>query len=214
MKALDDQKLADNTFVFFTSDNGPEGDGTTKRTRGSTGGLRGRKRAMYEGGIRVPGIARWPNVIRPGTVADAPVIGSDFFPTALKLAGVPLPSDRKLDGVNVFPVLAGRADRPVVRTVPMYWRLHMAPNNLHMAMRQGDWKILASADLAKLELYNLKDDPRETTDLAERQPERLAQMKKDLVSLTAEIDKEGPDWWKRLDPNGGWPPGKKKAKKK
>ena len=72
MKALDEQKLADTTFVVFTSDNGPEGDGTKGRTRGSTGGLRGRKRSMYEGGIRVPGIVRWPGHIPPGTTRDVP----------------------------------------------------------------------------------------------------------------------------------------------
>src|SRR5262245_27680749 len=83
LKALDERKLADTTFVFFTSDNGPEGDGTRGRTRGSTGGLRGRKRSMYEGGIRVPGIVRWPGHIQPGTTADAPVVGSDLFPTVL-----------------------------------------------------------------------------------------------------------------------------------
>jgi arylsulfatase A-like enzyme len=147
-------------------------------------------------------------------VADAPVIGSDFFPTVLRQAGVPVPAGRVLDGVDVFPVLTGRAAGPVERLVPMYWRLHMAPHNLHIAMRQGDWKVLASADFAKAELYNLKDDPRETTDLADREPERLARMKKELAARTAEIDKEGPDWWRRLDPNGGWPPGKRKAKKK
>ena len=214
MKALDDQGLTNSTFVFFTSDNGPEGDGTTKRTRGSTGGLRGRKRALYEGGIRVPGLARWPNVIRPGTVVDAPVIGSDFFPTVLRQCGAAVPADRVIDGVEMSGVLTGRVAGPVERVVPMYWRLHMAPHNLHVAMRQGDWKVLASADFSKAELYNLKDDPRETTDLAEREPERLARMKKELMARTAEIDREGPDWWKRLDPNGGWPPGKRKGKKK
>jgi arylsulfatase A len=214
MKALDDQKLAESTFVFFTSDNGPEGDGTTKRTRGSTGGLRGRKRALYEGGIRVPGMARWPKVIRPNTVADGPVIGSDLFPTVLRQANVKPPADRVLDGVDVFPILTGRAAAGADRPVPLFWRLHMAPHNLHLAMRQGDWKVLASADFAKTELYNLKDDPRETTDLSDREKERFARMKQELMALNARIDKEGPDWWKRLSPNGGGPPGKDKAKKK
>src|SRR5205807_385247 len=79
MKALEAQGLTDSTFVFFTSDNGPEGDGTKDRTRGDTGGLRGRKRSMYEGGIRVPGIARWPGRTKPATTSDTPVIGSDLF---------------------------------------------------------------------------------------------------------------------------------------
>ena len=78
MKALDERKLADNTAVFFTADNGPEGDGTKGRTRGVTGGLRGRKRSMYEGGIRVPGLVRWPGKIPAGTVCDTPVVGTDL----------------------------------------------------------------------------------------------------------------------------------------
>jgi arylsulfatase A len=204
MKALDDQKLADSTLVFFTSDNGPEGNGTTGRTRGSTGGLRGRKRALYEGGIRVPGLARWPGKIKPGTTSDVPVIGSDLFPTVLGVAGVRPPADRVIDGVDVLPALTGAADR-VDRPVPLYWRLGMAPNNLHMAMRIGDWKIIASQDLVKFELYNLKDDPKETTDLREREKERFEAMKKQLADLNAAIEKEGPDWWKRLSPSGGGP---------
>src|SRR5262249_32803130 len=126
MKALDEQKLADTTFVVFTADNGPEGDGMRGRTRGSTGGLRGRKRSMYEGGIGVPGIARWPGQIRPGTVADAPVVGSDLFPTILGLCGVKPPHDRVIDGADVLPVLTGSTAR-VDRKAPLYWRLNMAP---------------------------------------------------------------------------------------
>ena len=213
MKVLDDQKLTDTTFVFFTSDNGPEGDGRTKRNNGSTGGLRGRKRSMYEGGIRVPAMARYPKFIRPGTVCHTPVIGSDFFPTVLRQAGVKPPADRVIDGADVFQLLTGRGET-VDRPRPLYWRLHMAPaaEGLHMAMRQGDWKILASLDLQKFELYNLKDDPNETTDLKDKEAERFVRMRKDLEALTAEVDKEGPDWWKRLNPDGARPPGKKDKK--
>jgi arylsulfatase A len=208
MKALDDQKLADHTFVFFTSDNGPEGDGLKGRTRGSTGGLRGRKRALYEGGIRVPGIARWPGRIPAGTTCDVPVIGSDLFPTVLGLAGAKLPTDRALDGVDVLPVLTGKA-AAVERPIPLYWRLGMAPHGLHMALRKGDWKLLASQDLQKFELYNLKDDPKEATDLRQTEPERFEALRKELTALIARIEAEGPDWWKRLSPNGGGPVKKK-----
>jgi arylsulfatase A len=204
MKTLDELKLTDNTFVFFTSDNGPEGDGKSARTRGSTGGLRGRKRAMYEGGIRVPGIVRWPGHIKAGTTSDVPVIGSDFFSTALTIAGAKLPSDRVIDGVNVLPVLTGKAET-VERPQPLYWRLNMAPNNLHMAMRIGDWKILAAQDFTKFELYNLKTDPKEATDLKELEKERFAELKRKLIDHNAAIEKEGPDWWKRLNSNGGGP---------
>ncbi len=210
MKALDEQKLAASTFVVFTADNGPEGDGLKGRSRGSTGGLRGRKRSMYEGGIRVPGIVRWPGHIGPGTTADAPVVGSDLFPTVLGICGVKPPGDRTIDGVDVLPVLTGRA-ATVRREVPQYWRLNMAPakENLHMAMRVGDWKLLASQDFAHFELYNLKADPRETTDLKAEEAGRFVAMRKGLEELNAEIEREGPDWWKRLSPDGGGPVPKK-----
>jgi arylsulfatase A len=208
MKALGEQKLTDTTFVFFTSDNGPEGDGLKNRTRGSTGGLRGRKRAMYEGGIRVPGLARWPGQIKPNTTADGPVIGTDLFPTVLGICGVKPPADRVLDGTDVLPLLTGKV-ATADRKVPLYWRLNMAPNNLHMALRDGDWKILAAQDFSKVELYNLKADPKEATELSAKEPERLAALTKRLKELNAEIEKEGPDWWKRLSPNGGGPVKKK-----
>jgi arylsulfatase len=204
MKALDDQGLSDTTFVFFTSDNGPEGDGLKGRTRGSTGGLRGRKKSMYEGGIRVPGIARWTGRIEPGKTCDVPVIGSDLFPTVLGLAEVKPPTDRTIDGADVLPVLTG-ARGDVRRDVPLYWRLNMAPDNIHMALRRGDWKILASQDFSKLELYDLKSDPRETNDLRESERPRFERMKAELADLNAQVMSEGPDWWKRLTPNGGGP---------
>lgn len=212
MKALDEQKLADSTFVFFTSDNGPEGDGIKSPGRGSSGGLRGRKRDLHEGGIRVPGMARWPGKIQPGTTSDAPVIGSDMFPTMLAVAGVEAPKDRVVDGVNVLPLLDGSAAR-VDRPQPLFWRLHMAPN-AKIAMRVDGWKILANAELSEFELYDINSDPQETTDLKEKETEKFAAMKAQLIKHNAAIDAEGPDWWTRLSPNGGQPKGADKGKKK
>jgi arylsulfatase A len=212
MKSLDEQKLADNTFVFFTSDNGPEGDGIKSPGRGSSGGLRGRKRDMHEGGIRVPGLARWPGRIKPGTTSEVPVIGSDMFPTMLAVAGVKPPADRTLDGVNVLAALedtATKLDRPQ----PLFWRLLMAPN-AKVAMRVDDWKILANAELTEFELYNLATDVKETTDIKDKEPQRFAAMRDQLVKHNAAIDAEGPDWWKRLSPNGGKARREGPAKKK
>jgi len=210
MRAVDEQKLADTTFVFFTSDNGPEGDGIKTPGRGSSGGLRGRKRDLHEGGIRVPGLARWPGRIPAGTTSDVPVIGSDMFPTMLGLGGARVPSDRVLDGVSVLAVLEGRATR-VERPQPLFWRLHMAPN-AKVAMRVDDRKILADAGLTEFELYDLKSDPRETTDLKAREPARFNTMRAQLVRHNAAIDAEGPDWWRRLRPNGGADPAEMKTK--
>ena len=216
MKSLDEQKLADNTFVFFTSDNGPEGNGTTTPGRGSSGGLRERKRSMHEGGIRVPGIARWPGKIPAATTSEVPVIGSDLFPTMLGIAGVKPPADRVLDGVDVLPALTGAATK-VERPQPLYWRLLMAPN-MKMAMRVDDWKILANAELTGFELYNLKSDPQEATDLKSAEPQRFAVLREQLLKHNAAVEADGPDWWKTLSPNGGKAkgdeaPAKKKGKK-
>jgi len=206
MKALDERKLADNTAVFFTADNGPEGDGTKGRTRGVTGGLRGRKRSMYEGGIRVPGLARWPGTIPAGTVCDTPVVGTDLFPTVLGMCGVKAPSDRVIDGTDALPALTGKAT-DLKRPLPLYWRLDMAPprEKVTMAMRDGDFKVLASRDLSTVEIYNLKADPGEKDNLATKDSARLASMRDKLKAFNGQVEAEGPDWWKRLSPNGGGP---------
>ncbi len=193
LKALDEQGVARKTMVVFTSDNGPEGDGTKGRTRGSTGGLRGRKRAVYEGGIRVPFIVRWPGKIKPGT-SEEPVVGSDLFPTVLAAAGLEVPRDRAIDGASLMPAFEGR---PVERKIPMYWRCVIAPGPMKAAMRQGDWKLVAAPDLSKLELYDLKSDPKEASDLAQKEPERLKAMAETIARLQKEFEAEAPVWPKR-----------------
>ncbi len=199
MRALDDLKLSDNTFVVFTSDNGPEGDGIKGAGRGSTGGLRGRKRAVYEGGIRVPGIVRWPGHVKAGATSDVPVIGSDIFVTAATIAGAELPKDRVLDGGNLLSALQSK---PVERTRPLYWRCVIAPEPFKTAMRINDWKILADEKLTKFELYNIAKDPQEKQELSQTEPAKLTEMKAELLKLNTEIEAEGPDWWKSRD-NGG-----------
>lgn len=212
MKALDAGGLRENTLVVFTSDNGPEGDGVKTPGRGWQGELRGRKRDLHEGGIRVPGLVRWPGRIVPGTVSDTPVIGSDLLPTMLAAAGVEPPRDRVLDGVDVTAVLTGKAES-VDRPQALFWRLHMAPDAQY-AMRVGDWKILADASLTDFEFYNLESDPKETKDLKATAPERFLEMKERLLALNASVEAEGPDWWRRLTPNGGLTPAQEEARKK
>lgn len=199
MRTLDELKLTDNTFVVFTSDNGPEGDGNTKRTRGSTGGLRGRKRSVYEGGIRVPGIVRWPGHVPVGKTCDIPVIGSDIFSTVCEITGTPLPKDRVLDGVSMTPTFAGSVPE---RPVPFYWRCNIAPEKVKTAMRIGDWKILAPEDLSSFELYNVQADPHETRELSAAEPAKFAEMQAALKKLNAEIEAEGPTWWKGYQAGG------------
>ena len=162
---------------------------------------------MYEGGIRVPGIVRWPGHIKPGTTVDVPVIGSDLFPTVLGVCGVKPPADRVIDGADVLPVLTGKADdgRAARCRCTGGWTWPRRRRTCTWRMRDGDWKLLASQDFTNFELYNLKADPQETTDLKAKEPERFDAMRKALEELNAEIEKEGPDWWKRLSPNGGGP---------
>lgn len=199
MKTLDELQLTDNTFVLFTSDNGPEGRGNNGRTRGSTGGLRGRKRSSYEGGIRVPGIVRWPGKVAPGTESAEPVIGSDAFVTACELAGAAVPNDRTIDGASMLPLFQGKS---IERAQPLYWRNHLADPKIRMAMRVGDWKILGSDDYQHFELYNLQDDWQETTELSAKHPDKFAELKAKLIAHDKAVLAEGPDWWKD-DPRGG-----------
>ncbi len=194
MSAVDEMGYRDNTCVFFTSDNGPEGNGTSGRTRGSTGGLRGRKRHTHEGGIRVPGIVRWPGQIEAGSVSAQPVIGSDIFSTICEIVDIPLPNDRTIDGTSLLPLFQ---DKPIERQQPLYWRNHLAPSQYRVGMRIGDWKIVGSDDLTSFELYNIVQDWQEEENLAESHPDRFAELKKRLIAHDAAVLKEGPDWWKQ-----------------
>ena len=215
MKALDEMQLADRTLVIFTSDNGPEGAGKgnarqpnsqSNRTRGSTGGLRGRKRHSHEGGIRVPGIIRWPDHVHPGTTSDTPIIGSDIFSTICAVVDVPLPKDRTIDGASILPVFQGK---PISRPQPLYWRNHLAPQDSRVALRVGDWKVISDDKLTSFELYNIKQDWQETTNVAARFPEKFAEMRQALIRHDKAVLKEGPDWWKNEPPRR-----KRKRKKK
>jgi len=227
MHALDQQKLADNTLVLFTSDNGPAV--TNVHPHGSAGPLRDIKGSVYEGGIRVPGMVRWPGRIRPGTVSDEPVCGVDLLPTLCEVAGVPVPKDRAIDGASILPLFDGK---PIIRSTPLYWHHIRARSGPKVAMRIGDWKLLAHLDLPefprradiladeqkalktapliKFELYNLRDDIGEKNNLAEQQPERLQQMAAELGKKYREVQNESPTWpaWTMLiydGPRMEWP---------
>ena len=196
MQALEALGEVENTFVIFTSDNGPEGDGTRGRTRGSTGGLRGRKRDMYEGGIRVPALLRWPGHIKPGTTCDEPIIGSDIFSTIASIAGAPIPADRVIDGVNFLPALA---EEKLVREHPLYWRCNIAYDDMEIALRIGDWKLISNHSLLRFELYNIARDPHETRDLQLREPEVMEQMGRAWFKQQEDLRVDG--WhWPGLEP--------------
>jgi arylsulfatase A len=214
---LDRLKLRDSTFLFFTSDNGPAI--TARHPHGSAGPLRDKKGYLYEGGIRVPGILRWPGHTRPGQVCATPVSGVDLLPTVCAVTGLPLPKGRKIDGASFLPILEGK---PIARKTPLYWHFNRARGKPKVAMRIGDWKILATltgpelkpgadlveeemkaiktAELATFELYNLAEDVGEKTDLAGREPKRLKEMSARLRRMYREVRDETPTW-----PAWEWP---------
>jgi arylsulfatase A len=215
MRALDEMNLRDSTLVLFVSDNGPAR--TPMHPHGSAGPFRGKKSDLYEGGIRVPGILRWPGKARPGTVSEEPISGVDWLPTVCDITGIPLPSGRAIDGASWLPVLQGKAVR---RRTPLYWHFNQANSKPKVAMRIGDWKILArltgpeirvaadikaeeqqaikSAELERFELYDLRHDEGETRDLAAQETGRLNQMAEAVRKLYREVRDEGPVWpaWK------------------
>lgn len=189
MQTLDDEGVSDNTLLIFTSDNGP-----VANFGGTTGGLRGGKRSNHEGGIRVPGVVRWPRRIDPGTVSDVPVVGTDIFATVLELADIPLPNDRTIDAVSMVPAFSGE---PVQRRIPLFWRTHVSPPANRVALRVGDWKLVGNDTLTEFQLYDIQNDWKEEDDLASAMSEKVAEMTRQLMDVWNGIETEGPDeWWK------------------
>jgi arylsulfatase A len=206
---LDELKLADNTLVLFTSDNGPETLNRYKnanRSWGSPGELRAMKLWLYEGGIRVPGIVRWPAAKQRGKTIAEPVCNLDFLPTFLELAGVDVPNGRTFDGASFVSLLRGESH--VERSTPLYWHYIHALGEPRAALRSGDWMILGKWDaktpqtiaagkkakLTSFELYNLRDDIGQKNDLAAKEPEKLKQLSAQLVKTYDEVQAEGPVW--------------------
>jgi arylsulfatase A-like enzyme len=169
LRLLDELGLADNTLVMFASDNGPHVEGGhDPRFFNSSGLLRGVKRDLYEGGIRVPMIARWPGRIAPGGVVGAPFAAWDIMPTLAELAGVKAPT--VTDGVSLVPTLLGRPGQ--AEHEYLYWEF--AERGPSQAVRAGDWKAIhtyAGADHPEtFELFNLVSDLGETRNVAAEQP--------------------------------------------
>ncbi len=176
MKTLDDLKLSDNTVLIFTSDNG----GLYRRFDevgpivATNSPLREEKGSLYEGGIRVPLIVRWPGKIREGTESEIPVSTVDLFPTLAKLAGVKY--DHSVDGVSLDSILLNKDEKSGqlsdFKNRAIYWHYphyhHTAPGSV---IRQGDYKLIEFFEEGKLELYNLKDNISESNNLSEKLPE-------------------------------------------
>jgi len=160
--------IDEETIVFFTSDNGPHKEGGADPAFfDSSGPLRGFKRDMYEGGIRVPMMVRWPGRIPAGTVSDQPWTFWDFLPTAAQFAGVEPPEG--IDGISMLPALFGR---PQKSHEFLYWEFH--ERGFHQAVRMGNWKAVRKGTNKPVELFNLSTDIGETTDIAAEHPDVVA----------------------------------------
>jgi arylsulfatase A-like enzyme len=182
---LKELKLDSSTIIFFSSDNGPHKEGgVDPRFFGSSGPLRGIKRDLYEGGIRVPMIVRWPGRVPAGTVSDQVFAFWDFLPTAAELAGAKPPD--KLDGISLLPTLLGR--KQTNQHEHLYWEFH--ERGFHQAIRRGEWKAVRHGSQSALELYNLKTDPTEKENVAGANPGILAQIEACLKTART----ESKDW--------------------
>ena len=170
-KLLKDLGIQNNTLLWFSSDNG-----ATDNTPGKTNGLRGKKGSLYEGGIRVPGMIEWPDIITSNKVSSFPVVSSDLFPTILDILGIKKPSDgRPIDGISILPLLQGKVKR---RNQFIYWAYQVRNSNFS----RGTYNIAASGDRYKLiatykngkvthyKLYDLIRDRRERKDLSKKRP--------------------------------------------
>lgn len=172
------------TIVFFTSDNGPHKEGGYHpEFNDSNGPLRGIKRDLYDGGIRVPMIVRWPGHVPAGKVSAAVWSFADFLPTAADLAGTRVP--KGIDGVSVLPVLEGR--RRDLKERFLYWEFH--ERGFQQAVRWGNWKAVRLGPAKPLELYQIAADPGEAHDVAAQHPKTVRRIESYLA--TARIESAG-----------------------
>jgi len=190
LSLLEELGIDDNTIVSFTSDNGPHMEGGhDPKFFDSNGPLRGHKRDLYEGGIRVPFVARWPGKIKPGTKTDLPVAMWDVLPTCLDIAGVEGPAD--IDGISYLPALLGKMDSQKKHDY-LYWAFYERGGK--QAVRWGKWKGVRNNvhknPNSLLELYDLTEDIGETTDIAAQHPDVVAK----LESCMQEAYTPSPRW--------------------
>ncbi|NQU51258.1 MAG: arylsulfatase [Bacteroidetes bacterium] len=180
LKRLKDDGELENTLVIFTSDNGAHHEGHDHNFFKSTGGLRGFKRDMYEGGIRTPLIAYWEDKIEKGTISNHQGAFYDFMPTFAEVAGIETPSQS--DGISILPELLGKEQK---KHDYLYWELQldgwnrkMPKGGFRQAVRKENWKAVRYGSESETELYNLEEDSYETNNLAGEHPEIVLKMEK------------------------------------
>lgn len=193
LQALEDSGLADRTLVIFTSDNGGLVLGTPPST--SNAPLRAGKGSAYEGGHRVPLLIRWPGVARAGVECPHPVVSMDLAMTILQAAGRERGSSdaADFDGVSLVPLLSDPAAR-LSRTVLFWHYPHYHPGGAapYAAMRDGDWKLIQSYEDGRHQLFDLRRDPGESTNLAEADPVRVMKMARELFARQGRLNAQWP----------------------
>jgi len=222
---IDELGLSKNTLIIFSSDNGGVGGyadaGVVKgeENKGITDNspLRGGKGMLYEGGVRVPWIARWTGVIQPGSVSMQPVISVDLHPTLLELSGAPKPDNQPLDGVSLVASLKSSGQTPLPRE-DLFWHfpgyLGIAQNSWRTtpasAIRHGDYKLLEFFEDGKIELYDVVKDVGQEHDLAKEKPDVTKDLYDRLVAWRKSVNAPIPE---RKDPSSQPAPSAPKKKK-
>ena len=203
LDTLKQLNLDQNTIVILTSDNGGV-DFQTSKSAGapptSNAPFRSGKGTLYEGGIRVPLMIRWPDVTKPGKVCDELVLSQDFYPTLAAQIGVPPDKVPQNDGVNLMQLLKGEEKK--LKSRKLFWHYpHYYPRMTPAsAMRSGNWKLIHYYEDDRVELFDLKNDQSERTDLSAKQPARAIEMKRQLnqwrESVGANSPTPNPNWKK------------------
>lgn len=210
MRKLTELKLEQNTVIILTGDNG----GLSRTIRnGIWGGplstdnspLRAGKGSVYEGGVRVPLIVKWPGVVRPGSIEDAtPVISVDFFPTILDVVGAPGTGRPTVDGVSLVPVLRGGGKLSRDAVFWHYPHYHPGGATPYSAVRVGDWKLIHFFEDDRVELYNLRRDISESNDVAKTEPRRVSELRAKLDAWRTEAGAQLPIKNPNHDPVRQW----------
>ncbi len=187
---LDELGLAENTVIFFMSDNG--GLSTSEGHPTSNLPLRAGKGWLYEGGIREPWMVRWPGVTAPGSTTDVPVVSTDFYPTILEMAGLPLQEEQHKDGVSFIPALKndGMPNRDA-----MYWHYPHYGNqgsSPGSAIREGNWKLIHWYENDSVELYDLGQDVEEKNNLTGAEPGKVRELQQKLDAWLEEVNAKMP----------------------
>jgi arylsulfatase A-like enzyme len=195
---LQELGLERDTIVIFMSDNG--GLSTVAR-EGPTCNLplRAGKGWLYEGGIREPMIVKWPGVVKPGGECHEPVVSTDFYPTMLEMAGLPLRSEQHLDGVSFVPLLKGTGTPKREAICWHYPHYHGSGNRPSGAIRVGDFKLIEWYEDGQIELYNLQEDLGENNDLAARMPDKAEELRRKLHAWRKEVGARMPEGESRED---------------